>query len=106
MSPSYHQLAYEYDDDDGKMEYRGEIFLMAGTFAFALAVILGVTSLPSVTAAMTWKEFAFVQSYLGWACLLFASVHNISYGWPFFFHPSCHIPPSFQVRVKRKSFFD
>ena len=65
--------------------------------SFAFAVVLGITSLPSVTASMTWKEFAFVQSKLGWVCMLFAVVHDICYGVPYFFYPSCYIPPSFQV---------
>ncbi len=43
-----------------------------GVTAFALAVVLGITSLPSVTASLTWKEFAFVQSKLGWVRLFVA----------------------------------
>merc|ERR1712193_245264 len=49
-----------------KMHWRGECFLAAGVSAYALAVLLGITSLPSVTNVLTWKEFAFVQSKLGW----------------------------------------
>ena len=108
---------------DNKMEWRGEAFLTCGNkdlindhfrsrfpcslniifsfplgvLSFALAIILGITSLPSVTASMTWKEFAFVQSKLGWICLLLACAHNLFYGWPYINTPSCHIPSSFQV---------
>lgn len=70
---------------------------VTGVLAFALAVVLGITSLPSVTASMTWKEFAFVQSKLGWICLILACAHNLFYGWPYLNGPSCHIPSSFQV---------
>ena len=73
--------------------------LFTGVFAFALACILGITSLPSVTATMTWKEFAFVQSTLGWACLVCACAHNLFYGWPYINSPSCGMPSSFQVRI-------
>ena len=35
-----------------------------------VAILLGITSLPSVSASLSWKEFAFVQSNLGWLCLI------------------------------------
>ena len=37
----------------------------AGVFGFALVVLLGISSLPSVTQTLSWKEFAFIQSGLG-----------------------------------------
>lgn len=80
-----------------QMHWRGECFLFAGVFAYALAVLLGITSLPSVTNILTWKEFAFVQSKLGWLCLLLACAHDMFYGWPFMDAPSCYVPPTFQV---------
>ncbi len=71
--------------------------LFLGVFAYALACLLGITSLPSVTNVLTWKEFAFVQSKLGWICMIFACAHDMFYGWPYIDAPSCYIPPSFQV---------
>ena len=119
MSPTQYSLAYREPSDKGyieivtntteeadqtikvyqeqKMQWRGECFLAAGVFSYALAVLLGITSLPSVTNVMTWKEFAFVQSKLGWICLIFACAHDMFYGWPYMDAPSCYIPPSFQV---------
>lgn len=122
MSPTYHDLVYGHPTEilahtmegegwgpktlvanqtvkvfgEEKMMWRGEFFLTTGVLAFALAVVLGITSLPSVTASMTWKEFAFVQSKLGWICLILACAHNLFYGWPYLNGPSCHIPSSFQ----------
>merc|ERR1711992_287782 len=72
-----------------KMHWRGECFLAAGVFSYALAVLLGITSLPSVTNVLTWKEFAFVQSKLGWMCMIFACAHDMFYGWPYINGPSC-----------------
>ena len=34
-------------------------------FGFALVVLLGISSLPSVTQTLSWKEFAWIQSGLG-----------------------------------------
>lgn len=79
-----------------KMKWRGECFLMTGVFGFALVVLLGITSLPSVTATLSWKEFAFVQSGLGWTALIFLCAHDMFYGWPYMNSPSCGIPSGFQ----------
>ena len=80
-----------------KMEWRGECFLMTGVFGFALVVILGISSLPSVSASLTWKEFAFIQSGLGWSAMILLCAHDIFYGWKYLNGPSCGIPSSFQV---------
>jgi len=82
-----------------KMKWRGECFLMTGVFGFSLVVLLGLTSLPSVTATLSWKEFAFVQSGLGWTALLFLCAHDMFYGWPYMNGPSCGIPSSFQYAL-------
>ena len=37
--------------------WRTTIYLTAGVIAYFIAVILGITSLPSVSTALTWKEF-------------------------------------------------
>lgn len=79
-----------------KMDWRGECFLMAGVFGFALVCLLGLTSLPSVTASLSWKEFAFVQSGLGWTALILLCAHDLFYGWPYINSPSCGIPSGFQ----------
>ena len=56
-------------------------FILIGVISFGLAIILGITSLPSVTDVLTWKEFAFVQSKLGWLCLCFGTAHDLFLGW-------------------------
>ena len=41
----------------GVTTWRTTIYLTAGVIAYFIAVILGITSLPSVSAALTWREF-------------------------------------------------
>jgi len=82
-----------------KMDWRGECFLMTGVFGFGLVVILGISSLPSVTQTLSWKEFACIQSGLGWTALIFLCAHDIFYGWPYLNSPSCYIPSSFQYAL-------
>ncbi|XP_018007479.1 metalloreductase STEAP4 [Hyalella azteca] len=65
--------------------WRGELFLTLGALAMCLTVVLGITSLPSVTATMSWREFTFIQSKLGWVCLIFASFHDIFLAWNYMF---------------------
>ena len=61
--------------------FKKTLFFFSGITAFALAMILGITSLPSVTNVLTWKEFAFVQSKLGWLCLCLGIAHDLFNGW-------------------------
>ena len=87
-----------------KIKWRGECFLLTGTdmtnnicihssysgvFGFALVVIFGIASLPSVTATLSWKEFAFIQSGFGWTALIFLCAHNMFLGWPYMNGLSC-----------------
>ena len=58
-----------------RMTWIGECVVAFGTFSLGLMVILGITSLPSVGSRMNWRQWTFVQSYLGHACLLLAAVH-------------------------------
>jgi len=82
-----------------KMKWQGECFLMSGVFGFALVVILGISSLPSVSASLTWKEFAFIQSGLGWLAMILLCAHDMFYGWKYIDGPSCGIPSSFQYAL-------
>lgn len=52
-----------------------------GIFSLGLMAILGVTSLPGVSSSMSWAEFNFVQSRLGWASLIFAVLHIVFMEW-------------------------
>merc|ERR1712152_80028 len=79
-----------------KMTWQGECFLMTGVFGFSLVVLLGISSLPSVSASLTWKEFAFIQSGLGWVAMILLCAHDMFYGWKYMDGPSCGIPSSFQ----------
>ena len=69
---------------------------ISGITAFALAMILGITSLPSVTNILTWKEFGFVQSKLGWLSLCCGTAHdlfngyNMDVGWDYFLGVKCN----------------
>ena len=64
--------------DMGMQEH---IYLGAGVIAYFTALILGLTSLPSVEASLSWLEFRIIQSRLGWFCLILATTHALANGW-------------------------
>ncbi|XP_063862013.1 metalloreductase STEAP4-like [Scylla paramamosain] len=66
-----------------RMSLRGELFLTFGTLSMFITFLVGVSSLPSVGATLTWREFNFVQSKLGWVALLTAVMHDGLLGWGF-----------------------
>ena len=60
--------------------YRQHIYVGAGVLAFFTALALGISSLPSVSSSLTWREFRTFQSVLGWLCLALATTHCASNG--------------------------
>ena len=79
----------------GKMYAQGEAFLTLGVHGLASLAILGVTSLPTVLNRMSWREWNFVQSGLGYFALICSLLHYTIYVYKelgrwkisFFFHP-------------------
>ena len=82
------------------MHWRGEAFLSAGAVALSLLSVVGVTSLPSVGAALSWREFMFVQSGLGWAAMVTATGHALVLALtPETLETRCLAPPPLQVSL-------
>uniref|UniRef100_A0A8C5TEC4 Ferric oxidoreductase domain-containing protein n=1 Tax=Malurus cyaneus samueli TaxID=2593467 RepID=A0A8C5TEC4_9PASS len=57
---------------------------------FFLFVLLGITSLPSVSNNVNWREFRFVQSKLGYLSLILCTAHTLVYGGKWFLSPSAY----------------
>lgn len=58
---------------------KNQASLLFATLALALMSILGITSLPSVSARLSWMEWKFVQSTLGFLTLVLGFLHVIVY---------------------------
>ena len=67
--------------EEHRLSMRKSVYLGAGVIGYFVAVILGITSLPSVSSSLSWREFRFIQSKLGWLCLLLSTVHCLVSGW-------------------------
>ncbi|XP_026699497.1 metalloreductase STEAP4 [Athene cunicularia] len=65
-------------------------YLALGILGFFLFVLLGITSLPSVSNNVNWREFRFVQSKLGYLTLILCTAHTLVYGGNRFLSPSSY----------------
>ncbi|CAM4520085.1 metalloreductase STEAP4 isoform X2 [Lepidochelys kempii] len=65
-------------------------YLALGILGFFLFILLGITSLPSVSNSVNWREFRFVQSKLGYLTLILCTAHTLVYGGKRFLNPSMY----------------
>ncbi|XP_007938027.1 metalloreductase STEAP4 [Orycteropus afer afer] len=63
-------------------------YVALGILGFFLFVLLGITSLPSVSNMVNWREFRFVQSKLGYLTLILCTAHTLVYGGKKFLSPT------------------
>ena len=63
-----------------RMNWSGETATVLGFFAIATMTLLGLASLPSVGASLNWREWRFIQSYMGWLTLALALSHLLVQG--------------------------
>ncbi|XP_006170537.1 metalloreductase STEAP4 [Tupaia chinensis] len=63
-------------------------YVALGILGFFLFVLLGITSLPSVSNTVNWREFRFIQSKLGYLTLILCTAHTLVYGGKRFLSPS------------------
>ena len=64
-----------------KFKWNVEISLLFAVLAITTMAILGITSLPTVNVRMTWREWDFVQSKIGYTCLIFSTAHVLFYAY-------------------------
>ncbi|KAL2084156.1 hypothetical protein ACEWY4_019674 [Coilia grayii] len=87
---------------DTTMAWRTDSYYSLGILGFGFYVLLGITSLPSVSNALNWREFRFVQSKLGHVTLLLCTAHTFLYGWDRFLKLSTYkwwTPPGYMLSL-------
>ncbi|XP_056141962.1 metalloreductase STEAP4 [Lampris incognitus] len=85
---------------DTTVAWYTDSYLSIGILGFGMYVLLGITSLPAVSNALSWREFSFIQSKLGYLTLLFCTSHTYLYGWNRFLRPSTYkwwTPPGYML---------
>lgn len=78
--------------------WRMEVYVSLGIMGLGLLALLAISSLPSVSDALTWREFTFVQRSLGYCALLLVCAHALVFGWRKWVEPKQFVwytPPSF-----------
>ncbi|KAM4580192.1 metalloreductase STEAP4-like [Odontesthes bonariensis] len=73
---------------DTTMAWRTDSYYSVGILGYGLYLLLGISSLPSVSNTLSWREFSFIQSKLGYLTLFFCTFHTYLYGWDKFLRPS------------------
>ncbi|XP_075683781.1 metalloreductase STEAP4-like isoform X3 [Rhinoderma darwinii] len=66
---------------DKPLTWRSDTYLALGILGFFFYIVLGITSLPSVSNTVNWREFRFVQSKLGYLTLVLCTGHAMVFGW-------------------------
>ncbi|XP_075684863.1 metalloreductase STEAP4-like [Rhinoderma darwinii] len=77
-------------------------YVALGILGFFFYVLLGITSLPSVSNAVNWREFRFVQSKLGYLTLVLCTAHTLLYGGDRFIYGPFYrwyLPPAFVLSL-------
>ncbi|RXN30381.1 metalloreductase STEAP4 [Labeo rohita] len=90
---------YEFDNT---VAWRTDSYYSMGILGFGLFLLLGITSLPSVSNSLNWREFRFVQSKLGYLTLLLCTAHTFLYGWNKFLKPESYrwwMPPAYMLSL-------
>ncbi|XP_028663800.1 metalloreductase STEAP3-like [Erpetoichthys calabaricus] len=82
--------------------WRMELYVSCGIMALGMLSLLAISSLPSVGSALSWREFSFIQSRLGYVALMTATLHTLLYGWKRAFDKNrykFYLPPTFTLTL-------
>ncbi|XP_038828650.1 STEAP family member 1B-like isoform X2 [Salvelinus namaycush] len=78
--------------------WRMEIYVSLGIMGLGLLALLAISSLPSISDTLNWREFTWMQRSLGYAALVLCTAHALVYGWRKWVEPKHYVwytPPSF-----------
>ncbi|KAG9276497.1 STEAP family member 1B-like [Astyanax mexicanus] len=78
--------------------WRMEIYISLGILGLGVLALLAISSLPSISDTLNWREFQFVQRTLGYTALFLCTAHALVYGWRKWVEQKqyvCYTPPSF-----------
>ncbi|XP_040913516.1 metalloreductase STEAP3 isoform X2 [Toxotes jaculatrix] len=103
LNAAYHQVKAGVENSWVEQQvWRSDLYLSCGILGFGVLSLLAVTSLPSVGNALSWREFTFVQSGLGYAALTLSIMHTLFFGWDFAFFPVAYpyyLPPAYLLAL-------
>ncbi|XP_048367169.1 metalloreductase STEAP2 isoform X2 [Sphaerodactylus townsendi] len=99
LNMAYQQVHASVENSWNEEEvWRIEMYVSFGIMSLGLLSLLAVTSIPSVSQSLNWREFSFIQSTLGYVALLISTFHVLIYGWKRAFEEEYYrfyTPPNF-----------
>ncbi|MEQ2308546.1 Metalloreductase steap2 [Ameca splendens] len=103
LNAAYQQIHANMENSWNEEEvWRVEMYVSFGIMSFGLMSFLAITSIPSISNSLNWREFSFIQSTLGYIALLIATFHGLLFGWKRAFDEDAYrfyLPPSFVVSL-------
>ncbi|XP_069504463.1 metalloreductase STEAP2 isoform X1 [Ambystoma mexicanum] len=103
LNMAYQQVHANIENSWNEEEvWRIEMYISFGIMSLGLLSLLAVTSIPSVSSALNWREFSFIQSTLGYVALLISAFHVLIYGWKRAFEEEYYrfyTPPNFVLAL-------
>ncbi|KAL4635301.1 metalloreductase STEAP2-like [Arapaima gigas] len=103
LNLAFQQVHANVDNSWNEEEvWRVEMYITFGVMSLGLFSLLAITSIPSVSNALNWREFSFIQSTLGYIALLIGVLHALLFGWRRAFEEESYrfyLPPSFAVAL-------
>ncbi|XP_038625298.1 metalloreductase STEAP2 [Tachyglossus aculeatus] len=103
LNMAYQQVHANIENSWNEEEvWRIEMYISFGIMSLGLLSLLAVTSIPSVSSALNWREFSFIQSTLGYVALLISTFHVLIYGWKRAFEEDYYrfyTPPNFVLAL-------
>ncbi|XP_072431984.1 metalloreductase STEAP2 isoform X7 [Chiloscyllium punctatum] len=99
LNMAYQQVHINIENSWNEEEvWRMEMYISFGIMSLGLLSLLAVTSIPSVSSSLNWREFNFIHSTLGYVALLISTFHVLIYGWKRAFEEQYYrfyMPPNF-----------
>ncbi|XP_078272883.1 metalloreductase STEAP2-like [Rhinoraja longicauda] len=103
LNMAYQQVHVNIEDSWNEEEvWRMEMYISFGIMSLGLLSLLAVTSIPSVSNSVNWREFSFIHSTLGFVALLISIFHVLIYGWKRAFEEEYYrfyTPPNFVLAL-------
>ncbi|KAK4287772.1 hypothetical protein Pmani_039169 [Petrolisthes manimaculis] len=58
-------------------EWWQQVYVLCGGLLEMVLIVLGISSLPSISTTLTWREFTVLQRYLGWSSVVLVTAHMV-----------------------------
>jgi metalloreductase STEAP2 len=65
-----------------RMNWMGETVILMGVLAWTIMIIMAITTIPSISRSLSWREWRYVHSHLGFVSVLLTACHLTVKGAP------------------------